>query len=277
MHRILLGFILALATATSASAQPKFAAIHGASVKTYQEWINGLDDKNLRPVFVSVADIKGEPAFAAIAVENEGRKAWTVRHHLTPEKYQQEFEANTKKGGRPVSISGYRRGNATNYAVIFIKDDAKNWQARHGLTGKENQDVFNTLTKKEGFRPQQIVGHPVGDETRFSVIYSKDDVKNWIMRYGMKADEYQTLFNDFKKKNGRPISINAYSTKDGTRFAAVMMANTDKIAWDSKHHLTPKEYQAYFDDMTGKGYRPTQICAYPWEGEVRYMAVFEKN
>ena len=41
--------------------------------------------------------------------------------------------------------------------------------------------------------------------------------------------------------------------------------------------LTPKQYQDFYDDMTGKGYRPTQICAYPWEDEVRYLVVFEKG
>ena len=35
--------------------------------------------------------------------------------------------------------------------------------------------------------------------------------------------------------------------------------------------------QEYLTDMTGKSYRPTQVCAYPWEGDVRYLAVFVKD
>jgi hypothetical protein len=38
-----------------------------------------------------------------------------------------------------------------------------------------------------------------------------------------------------------------------------------------------QQYQEYFDDTTGKGFQPTQICAYPWEDEVRYLAVFVKG
>jgi hypothetical protein len=259
-----------------ASAQAKFSAIHGASTKVYQDWIAGLDAKKMRAVYVSALEVKGEPTFAAIAIENADKKPWLAKHNLSVDRYQQEFTAQKDKGGRPIAITGYKRGDATSYAAVWVKDDFKDWQARHNLTGKQQHESFNMLTK-EGYRPIHIVGYPVGNETHFASIYVKGGFKNWVSRYGLTAEKYQDLFEEFAKKNARPLSVSAYATKDGTRFAAILVENVDKIEWGSKHHLTPKQYQEYFNEMTGKGYAPTQIVAYPWEGETRYVAVFVKD
>ncbi len=273
--RIAIGSLLLVANATLAGAQPKFAAIHGASAAKYQDWTNGLAKQKLRPAFVSVAEIDGAPTFAAIAVDNNEGRTWAVSHHLSAQEYQQEFLAQVDQGLRPICVVGYRKGDVANYAAIFVKDNVPQWSARHGLDANQYQQTFDHLGKA-GYRPVQGSVYPAGESVQYSYLFVKDNFKDWIAQAGLTVEQYQKLLSDPNKKNVRPISVCAYPTKFGTRFAAIVVEDAQKLNWSSKHHLTPKQYQEYYNDMTGKGYRPTQVCAYPWENEVRYLAVFEK-
>lgn len=276
LQRVALGALICLATPTPASAQAKFAVIHGASAAKYEEWTNALDKQKLRPASLSIAEIKGEPTYAAVAVANPFGQAWAVARDLTAQEYQQEFNAQNAKGLRPICVVGYRRGEAINYAAIFLKDNANAWHARHGMDAKVNQEAFDSFTKI-GYRPVQASVHQVGDGVHFSYVFVKDDVRNWISQSGLTADQYQKLIEDQAKKNVHPVSVSAYATKNGTRFAAILVEDTQERSWSTKHHLTAKQYQAYFDEMTGKGFQPTQLCAYPWDDEARYLVVFVKD
>ena len=280
LTRIAIGSMLCLSWlvhGTIACAQSKFSTIHGASAAKYQQWIDGLFKQNLRPTFVSVAEINGEPTFAAIAIENVDKQSWAVSQHLTPDAYQQEFDAQRGKGLRPICVVGYRRGDAVNYAAIFLKDDPKfPWYARHGMDIKENQHAFDSLVKA-GYRPVQGVGFVVDDEIRFAYLFVKDGVPNWISQSGLTRDQYQRLLSEHSKKNARLVSVSAYPTKFGIRFAAILAEDGMKLIYNTRDDLTPQQYQEYLNEMTGKGYRPAQICAYPLEKEVRYLAIFVKG
>jgi hypothetical protein len=271
-----IGSIYCLVNSTIACAQPHFSAIHGASGAKYDEWTSGLDKQKLRPTFVSVAELKGEPTYAAIAVPNKLGQTWAVKRDLTHQDYQKEFLAQHAKGLRPICVVGYSRGAAVNYAAIFLKDGNTAWTARHGMDVKQNQQNFDTLSKL-GYRPVQGAAYQVGDGVQFSYVYVRDGVKNWLSQSGLTADQYQKLIGDNSRKNIYPVSAWAYATKNGTRFAAIVVEDAQQRTWSTKHHLSPKQYQEYFDEMTGKGFQPMQICAYPWEDEVRYLAVFVKE
>jgi hypothetical protein len=276
-RRIAICSLLLLFNADLATAQPKFTVIHGASAAKYDEWIDGLDKQKLRPAFVSVADIKGEPTYAAIAAPNKLGQAWAVKRDADAQEYQKEFLAQNAKGLRPVCVVNYRRGDTVNYAAIFLKDDKnKAWTARHGMNAKLNQAMFDNLSRA-GLRPVQGTVCPAGDDMDFAYLFAKDGVKNWLSQAGLTADQYAKLIDDSAKKNMHPLSVHPYATRNGTRFLAIVAEEKGNRAWSTKHHLTSKQYQEYLDEMTGKGYQPTQICAYPWEDEVRYVAVFVKD
>lgn len=275
MQRALAAAILLFA-ATAADAQSKAASIFGYSQAKYQEWSDALDKRDLRPTFISVAGIGGKLAFAEIAIENMPRRPWGTRYNITAEEFQRELGERREKGFRPICISGYQRGDAINYAVVYVKDGVEPWEARWAQSGKDAGDTENKMTK-DGMRPIQIVGYPGSDGPLFASIYIKSDGRHWVSRTNITAAQYESYLDEYSKKNGRPIGVCAYPTKDGTRFGIVIEENKEKIAWQERHHLTPKDYQRTLDEMTGKGYRPMNVYAYPWEGETRYLAVFVKD
>lgn len=254
-----------------------FDAVHGVNNERFNDWVSTLDKKGLRPAFVSAADDKGTPIYNGIALENAGRHRWVARHGLSGEQFQKLFDELTDKGFRLTCIGGYRSGDAVRFLGIWVKDDSRvEWRSRHGLSSAEYQKTFKKLVG-EGFRLQQVSGYPTSTGPHFAAIFVKDGVDDWVARHDLTEKQYQELFETFGPKKFHPTSITAYPTKEGTRFAALFVKGLGNPAWSARHNLSGEEYQKVFNDQTKKGFRPSQTCAYPWEGKIRFAGVFVKG
>ena len=62
-------------------------------------------------------------------------------------------------------------------------------------------------------------------------------------------------------------------------FACILLVSfaTANAQWAAKHNMSPADYQAFFNDATGKGMRPISISGYTVSGSERYAALFEKK
>src|SRR5262245_17757855 len=78
---------LLLPILAQAQTQKYFKAIHNATEKQYQDWINGLDKDNMHPTHVSVYGSGAGLRFAALA-NNSFNGGWLARHDMTSEAYQ---------------------------------------------------------------------------------------------------------------------------------------------------------------------------------------------
>jgi hypothetical protein len=67
---------------------------------------------------------------------------WQARHGLTSAQYQNVFNELTGQGYRLIDVSGYSVGGQDRYAAIWEKREGPAWQARHGLTSAQYQNVF---------------------------------------------------------------------------------------------------------------------------------------
>ena len=57
----------------------------------------------------------------------------------------------------------------------------------------------------------------------------------------------------------------------------LVCCTTLNAQWLAKHNMSPADYQAFFNDATGKGMRPISISGYTVNGNERYAALFEKK
>jgi CubicO group peptidase (beta-lactamase class C family) len=266
------GFLLA----TPAEAQQNAIGIHGASDVNYQSWIDKLP-KGYRVVAVSGYGLAGTPQFAGVAINDGTSPAWVARHNLTSQAYQQEFDKWTGMGYRLLCFTGYARGNSTNLAAVWVKDGANvDWIAHHDQSSQQYQQTFDALTKK-GYRPIYLAGYPVGKSYALASIFVADKVTDWAARHDLASEQYQTEFDIWDKKGYRPITLTAYPTPNGTRFAVVFQLDK-ATSWSARHHMTANDYQKEFDKQASLGFRPGQVVGYPWqgEGEIRYAAFFIK-
>ena len=123
---------------------PAWVARHGLTAQQYQ----AAFDENLRQGFrlelVSGYAVANEARYAAIWRKRE-TPPWAARHGLSSQQYQDAFDQMTAQGFRPVVVSGYKVGAATQYAAIFEKSPAGPWVARHGLPNAIYQEEFDAL------------------------------------------------------------------------------------------------------------------------------------
>src|SRR4030042_2184985 len=86
---------------------------------------------------------------------------WEARHGLTSAQYQNVFNELVGKGFRLVDVSGCGVHGGDRYAAIWEKREGPAWEARHGLTSAQYQQVFNELVGK-GYRLGHVSGWSVG-------------------------------------------------------------------------------------------------------------------
>ncbi|MEM9594660.1 MAG: hypothetical protein AAGD06_10360 [Acidobacteriota bacterium] len=83
-----------------------WAARHGMTSEGYQDEFNRLGEAGYRVVHLSAFAVDGESRFAAIWEKVSG-PAWSARHGMTSDGYQEEFNYKAKDGFRPRVVSGY--------------------------------------------------------------------------------------------------------------------------------------------------------------------------
>lgn len=149
---------------------PRFAAVwvrdgaggaweahHDLSARDFQEMIDRLAKRGLRPDVVSgYPDGAGTCRLAAVFVE-AGKTPWIARQDLTANQYQKLFDEYAPKGYRPTSVTAYPGDGGVRFAAVFVHDETP-WVARHDLTAAQYQAEFEQHAK-EGFHPLCIAAY----------------------------------------------------------------------------------------------------------------------
>ncbi|WP_156256608.1 papain-like cysteine protease family protein [Sandarakinorhabdus oryzae] len=161
------------------------------------------------------------------------------------------------------------------YMASWIKAGGTAWAANHGLTGAQYQARFNELTG-QGFRPVCISGYTNGNSERFACIFDKSASTGWVARHGITAAQYQAGVDEWAHAGMRPLSLSAWRTGSGSRFACIYEKGGSG-AWAARHGLDSAAYQQAFDQFVGQGYRLRGVQPYVESSTVKYIAWWEKS
>jgi hypothetical protein len=137
---------------------PAWVARHGLTFAQFQQQFDALGKQGYRLTDISGYAVGGEDHFATIWEQRPQGPAWTARHDMTSEQYQQEFNTLSQQGFRLARLRGWHSGNAAHYAAIWEKVDGPAWVARHGMLSDAFQDEFNKLGN-EGYRLRHLSGY----------------------------------------------------------------------------------------------------------------------
>lgn len=146
-------------------------AYHGMSSSKLFSKNNELRAKGYAPTFVDGYTVNGKAYFAAIWVKGANNKI-ELRMNQTSSQYQATFNACTRQGYRPVTVSAYKVGGTIRYVSLFVKKSGSAFYAYHGLTSSSYQSKFNSLTKK-GFKLKYVNGCGTGSDARYAAIFEK--------------------------------------------------------------------------------------------------------
>lgn len=200
---------------------------------------------------------------------------WVSHHNMTPQSYQQKFDAYKKRGLRLVYVDGYRIGMKTFYAAIWEKKSGPAYIARHGLSAADYQKTFDSYTKR-GYRLVLVDGAG-GIKPTYSCIFEKKSGSSYVARHGITPAAYQKLVTEKAKQGFRVSYVSGYGSGKAMRYACILEKKGGP-AWVARHGLTAGNYQAEFNKWTKKGYRLSHVNAGTAMGSSpRFAAIFHKK
>ena len=246
---------------------------HGISESAYQTEFDHIASSGYRLVWIDGYDVKGKTFFNVIFRAADGL-AWTARHGLDGNQYQQEFNSRTNQGFRLMHIESYISGGQVCYAPIFVQSSGPAWVAYHGRTADQHQQEFNTLSQ-QGFRPITISAVSPSGERTYAGLYEKRDVGGFILKSFMTPSEYQTQF-DQNVQAGRQLAyLNVYTHQGSPRVIAIW---TEKAAspFIARHGLSNAQYQAEFDQRLSEGFFVRAVTGYQEGSQERFAAFWTR-
>ena len=199
---------------------------------------------------------------------------WEARHNLTADDFQTTFDDMTRSGFMPAEVNFVAAGTDHRYTAVWVQNASASWEARSNLTGTELQGYFDQLTPK-GYMPTEIAAFTVDGEPRFAAVWEQRPGVVWEARYGLNNTELQDYFDRLVPKGYMPTEISAYTVNGEARFAVVWIKQQGAV-WESRSDLTAAQFQGYFDELSPKGYIPTEMYAYYDEGILKYGGIWQK-
>jgi hypothetical protein len=248
-------------------------ARHGVRAADFQRVFDEIrKGGNYRLVWIDGYRVNGRNYFNAI-FRPSNSVAWSARWGLTADEYQAEFNRQTKNGYRPLQVESYRSkdyqvgitGRDTvivsrqRYAVIFVKKRGPVWRAYHKRSKVQHQDLFNSLTAK-GYRPTNISVV----KGSYTALYEKANRGSYLAKSTLFLPiQYQSEFNKQHQAGRKPTYLNAYDDKtEANSLIAAIWTSKPRGAYQARHHLTAKQYQAEWSKWTSRGYVTKAVTGY---------------
>jgi hypothetical protein len=263
--------------ATHSGAMAEIAK-HGVSESSYQEEFNLIWNSGYYPVWVDAYDVNGKTFFNTIFRPNTNNYDVQVRHDLTKESYQQEYNQWIKqKGYRLQQLESYNDAGKLKFAAIFINKPVRDLPqpAYHALSPEEHQTLFEKYSG-EGFVPVNVSVVSVGGKRYYSAFYEKRNAGGCMLKSFLSQQEYQDMFDDNSKKGWEQVYINAYHHEGQTRFSVIWYKNSGYRSSTATRKSTSADYQDKWEANTGNGLLTRCVTGYEEGGKHWFAAHWAK-
>lgn len=176
------GYQPSIVTATGTGGGARFAGVfeassmpvlakHGIDREEFADWTAWAQDNGYILRWASVYGSQGNPAYVGLWWPNTAGTPWNYTINDDSPTYQEKFDASVANGVRPdfVTFAAAKR-----YLAIWHDNSIGPWQAFHGLTSDEYQDVFDDLVA-QGWFPFRVQAAGQGKQTRYAAIFARTD------------------------------------------------------------------------------------------------------
>lgn len=147
----------------------EWIARHGLTGDEYQALFDDLSNQGFRLRCVSPYEDHNGERFACVWDRCAG-PAWSARHGLTAQQYQDEFDAQNQRGFRLVRVAGYSIGGQIRYAGIWEQSPGHPGSAAHGVAHGDYQGQFDANVAA-GLRLVDVSGFADGGSARYTMIW----------------------------------------------------------------------------------------------------------
>lgn len=253
-------------------------AKHGIAENKYQEEFSEIWNSGYFPVWVDAYDVAGKTYFNTIFRPNTDNYAVAVRHNMTKDSYQAEYDDWVKKKGyRLQQLDNYNDAGKLKFAAIFIKKpgQAVAQPAYHAQTPEQHQTLFEKYTG-EGYVPVNVSVVSVGGKRFYSAFYEKRNVGGSLLKSFLSQQEYQDKFDEMKAKNWEQVYINAYHHDGQTRFSVIWYEKSGFQTQSATRKSTSDSYQEKWASNTANGLLTRCVTGYEEGGKHWFAAHWAK-
>ncbi len=253
-------------------------AKHGIPESIYQEEFNMIWNSGYYPMWVDAYDVNGKTFFNTIFRPNNSNYDVKVRHDMTGVEYQQAYDEWVKqKGFRLQQLESYNDAGKLKYAAIFINKPGRDMPqpAYHSLSLEDHQKLFDKYSG-EGYVPVNVSVVVIGSKRYYAAFYEKRDVGGHVLKSTLTQLEYQTMYEDMKKKGWEQVYINAYEHNNNTLFSVIWYEKSGYRDYTAIRKGSSEVYQQNWDTNTGKGFLTRCVTGYEEGGKHWFAAHWAK-
>jgi murein DD-endopeptidase MepM/ murein hydrolase activator NlpD len=253
-------------------------AKHGIVESKYQEEFNKIWGCGYYPVWVDAYDVAGKTFFNSVFRYNTNHYDVTVRHDMTKESFQTEYDEWVKKKGyRLQQIDNYLDAGKLKLAAIFIKKPGspQAQPAYHAQLPEQHQTLFEKYTG-EGYVPVNVSVTSVGGKRYYSAFYEKRNVGGSVLKSFLSQQEYQDMYDDMKKKSWEQVYINAYHHDGQTRFSVIWYEKSGYQTYSATRKSNSDGYQDKWESNTSNGLLTRCVTGYDEGGKHWFAAQWAK-
>ena len=126
-----------------------------------------------------------------------------------------------------------------------------------------------------GYEVRVLRPYPILDNSIWWCNYEELPVKARSTSYAVDllATELEASAEKERAAGRMPLTVAGYVQDGGANFAVVFGANTKKVEWKLTIGSSSTELKTKAEELAAKGFRPSCVTAYPFDGAVRYCVV----
>lgn len=216
------------------------------------------------------------PIFAAEIVFDKDI-AWYAYRDLNSSTFSRRFDELSSKSFRMIDVDAYSVSGGIRYAMVWQRNDGRAWAEHRDMTSTQYHRRWEDY-KNRGYRPTDIEAYKVGSKMRYAGIWveNRENVE-WSSWRNMTGKKYGERFTEMSNKGFMLVDMEAYTTSNGLRFAAIWQKNKRNIRWAQLRNLTRDRYQQEVDRRSADGFRMVDYERYKSGSKTRYAAIWHKD
>lgn len=225
----------------------------------FETHLASVSNSQYRIIDLDVYRDGGRYRYAVNWRRNDGRE-WAVESDLTSELYSARFAGYRAAGMRATDIEGYRAGNSTRYAGVWVENRENiGWAFWRNMTGTE----FREKNSEQSERGRVIVdaeAYMTRSGLRFAAIWYDDDrPQDTFFRRGISRSQYNSLVQEKASEGFSLVDYERYENdsgeiryiglwKRGIPGRVIVRTNRDELA-----------YENFLWQYNDEGYRPVDF------------------